>query len=184
MKFLITLLTVLHFFACAWVDLGKKPNGWETTKIDYLLDDRASTEYMAGLYWAITTFATVGYGDFTGANIYDYLFTMGVFVFFSEGYNKKLFGVCMFSYLMGNVNGLITQLNYEATLSSQQEENLESWLLKMDRAVQMQLSSKQCDFVIQYLRNYWAKNIKGIDTDSEFVEQLHPNLRRKVFFNF
>ena len=88
----------------------------------------------------------------------------------------------MFSYLMGNVNGLVTQLSYEAQIESKQEEDLENWLLRMDRAVRTQLSTRQCDFIIKYLRNYWAKNIKGVDAGSEFVVQLPPRLRKKVVF--
>ncbi len=79
-KFLITLIIFLHFFACAWVNLGRKSQGWVALKSSYLSGTDDPTLYLAALYWAITTFATIGYGDFTGANTNDYLFTMGVFV--------------------------------------------------------------------------------------------------------
>ena len=81
-KFLISLLIFLHFFACAWVSLGYASPGWIQVKEadGYLASTDDSTLYLASLYWAITTFATVGYGDFTGANTNDYIFSMGVFV--------------------------------------------------------------------------------------------------------
>ncbi len=83
-KFLMSLVLFLHIFACAWVNLGWEDNGWVKVKHDNLPNDSESTVYLAGLYWAITTFSTIGYGDFVGANTNDYLFTMAVFVLFSH----------------------------------------------------------------------------------------------------
>ncbi len=89
----------------------------------------------------------------------------------------------MFSYLLGNVNGLVAQLNYEANLKSQQAEQLEDWLLRLDRAGKnKRLSNTQYKFVTNYLATYWNKNIKGIDTDRDFIMQLPPALRSKVRF--
>jgi len=89
----------------------------------------------------------------------------------------------MFSYLLGNVNGLVAQLNYEANLKSQQAEQLEEWLLKLDRAGKnKRLSNANYKFITNYMKMYWNKNQKGIDKDGEFVTQLPPSLRTKVFF--
>ena len=147
MKFLITLLLFLHIFACAWVNLGWEPDGWVSVRIDSLPNTEEATVYLAGLYWAITTFATIGYGDITGIHEVDYLFTMAVF----------LFGICMFSYLLGNINGLVVQLSYYAHITGQQEEELENWLLRMDRSVKKQMSRKQANFITKYLKEYSVK---------------------------
>ena len=95
----------------------------------------------------------------------------------------------MFSYLLGNVNGLVVQLNYDENMKSQQLEQLEVWLLKIDRAGKDKrsnfsskgLSNAKCDFISNYLKTYWSKNIKGLDTDNEFILQLSPGLRTKVY---
>ena len=91
----------------------------------------------------------------------------------------------MFSYLLGNVNGLVAQLNYEANLKSQQAEQLEDWLLKLDRAGKnKRLANNQYKFVTNYLQAYWGKNIRGLDSEREFVMQLPPSLRTQVFTPF
>ena len=87
----------------------------------------------------------------------------------------------MFSYLLGNINGLILQANYAARITSQQEDQLEVWLLRMDRAVKTKISRKQSNFVTNYLKDYWRNNIKGI-TDNEFVALIPPGVRRKVYY--
>ncbi len=74
----------------------------------------------------------------------------------------------------------MTQLSYQAHLKEQQEGQLENWLLRFDRAVRIQMSNKQCDFVTKYMTDYWRKNVKGIDVESEFVAQLPPLIRKKV----
>ncbi len=76
---------MLHVFACCWVNIGREPNSWVTTRAA-IIPDRESdwTVYEAGLYWACTVFATVGYGDITGNKTQDYIFTMAVYVLGDE----------------------------------------------------------------------------------------------------
>ena len=58
-------------------------DGWiDVKKDDYFKDFDTPTYYMTSLYWAITTFGTVGYGDFTGVNSKEYLFNMCLYVYF------------------------------------------------------------------------------------------------------
>ncbi len=80
MGFTLTLVIVLHSFGCIWVCLGKDPQSWITTKSGLLPRTDEGSLYLAAVYWALTTFATIGYGDITGSTTQDYVFTMFVFV--------------------------------------------------------------------------------------------------------
>ncbi len=87
----------------------------------------------------------------------------------------------MFSYLLGNVNGLVAQMNAEGNLKSQQAEDLEEWLLRMDRmGKSKRVSHQQIDFITTYMKNYWRLNLKNMDAECEFVRLLPPQLRRRV----
>ena len=82
MVFAIALLIILHIFACIFVCLGKDPASWIPAKSSMLSGTNDGTLYLAAIYWAMTTFATVGYGDISGVTTEDFIFTMIVFVSF------------------------------------------------------------------------------------------------------
>ena len=87
----------------------------------------------------------------------------------------------MFSYLLGNVNGLVAQMNAEANLKSEQAEHLEEWLLKLERVGKTKrLSSEVIDSITTYMMKHWKLNVKDIDKDCEFFRMLSPQLRAKV----
>ena len=70
---LIVLLSfVSHFFACIWVFIGYQGlihdnNGWIKTLAlnDLIITDYWSI-YLASIYWVISTFTSVGYGEICG----------------------------------------------------------------------------------------------------------------------
>jgi len=51
--------------------------------------------YICSIYFAVTTMATVGYGDFTPVQVYEMLLVSGV----------QLFGTALFGYMI-NIVGL------------------------------------------------------------------------------
>jgi len=53
------------------------------------------------LYFIITTLTTVGYGDYSAANVYEALFLIAVLIG----------GVTFFSVLMGNVTSALSEYN-------------------------------------------------------------------------
>jgi len=89
----------------------------------------------------------------------------------------------MFSYLLGNVNGLVAQMNAEDNLKSAQAEALEDWLLKLDRVGKTKkLPTYKIDAITVFMKHYWKLNIKDMDKECEFLRLLPPQLRSKVFF--
>ena len=80
--FLLLSLTV-HLFGSMWVYIGIQngSEGWIEQKLD-LLDATSREEmprsrvYIASLYWVMTTFTTVGYGDIAGYANNEYLYQM------------------------------------------------------------------------------------------------------------
>ena len=89
----------------------------------------------------------------------------------------------MFSYLLGNVNGLISQVNAVENLRSQQSEDFEEWLLKLERSGKSKrLDEKLIESINKYMANYWHYNVKDIDQECEFIRFLSPKLKAKVHF--
>ena len=87
----------------------------------------------------------------------------------------------MFSYLLGNVNGLVMQMNASEALKSKQAEELEEWLLKVDRVGKTKrIQNEDIDFITKYMNSHWFNNVQNIDKSCEFMAQLAPPLRRRV----
>lgn len=57
--------------------------------------------YVKALYWAITTFSTVGYGDIYAISNEEMLYVMVV----------EFLGILFLSYLTGSVTSIITSVN-------------------------------------------------------------------------
>lgn len=90
--FAYSLAVAIHLIALGWVWIGAGESG------------RSSfDQYLRALYWATTTIATIGYGDYTpdhNSNI-QIIYTIII----------QLFGVGMFSYVIANVSSLVANLD-------------------------------------------------------------------------
>jgi voltage-gated potassium channel len=87
---ILWMLMVAHWAACGWIVLGN-------VKPEY----NAAENYLRAFYWVITTFATIGYGDITPANIPQIAYTICV----------EIVGVGMFGYMIGNIASLLANLD-------------------------------------------------------------------------
>jgi voltage-gated potassium channel len=92
MTFAFWFSQAVHYISLGWIMIGAV----ETNR-------SAIDQYIRALYWAITTVATIGYGDYCpnhddNAQI---IFTMVV----------QVFGVGMYGYIIGNVSSLIANLD-------------------------------------------------------------------------
>ena len=115
----------MHFISWVWIWLGKWNNGWITNKASLLADNTSDFNlYVAAIYWVMTTFATVGYGDFSGSTNLEYLFTMVV----------EFLGIGFFGYIIGNISTMIGQIDSIQELQELEEEWQSVWQMKLDRS--------------------------------------------------
>jgi len=95
-------VTVIHLMACGWVLIGaSEPNR------------PFFDQYLRGVYWCVTTIATIGYGDYTPSHDSNVQIIYTVIV--------MIFGVGMYGYIIGNVATLIANIdvaraNYQARM--------------------------------------------------------------------
>ncbi len=102
--FAFWFVTVIHLMACGWVLIGAS----EKARPPF-------DQYLRGLYWTVTTIATIGYGDYTPSHDSNpqIIYTIVVMIF----------GVGMYGYIIGNVATLIANLDTaRATYQEKMEE--------------------------------------------------------------
>ena len=103
--FLISLI-VIHIVACMWYFVDRFDASVDSWVVRYHQLDSTNLEvYISACYWAITTLATVGYGDILPANTLDRAYCSLV----------MLLGVVFYSYTIGTVTGLLGDFDRRQT---------------------------------------------------------------------
>jgi voltage-gated potassium channel len=107
--FAFWFVTVVHLMACGWVLIGAAEA--ERSHFD---------QYLRGVYWCVTTIATIGYGDYVpnhNSNL-QIIYTIAVMVF----------GVGMYGYIIGNVATLIANLDTARAAYQEKMEEINDFL--------------------------------------------------------
>jgi len=148
---LLWILMVAHWAACGWIVLGN-------VRPDYT----APENYLRALYWAITTFATIGYGDITPLNVPQIAYTIVV----------EIIGVGMFGYMIGNIASLLANLDIAR---SKYQEKINRLNLFMEyRGIPVALRQK----LRRYYRYMWESR-RGYD-ENLLLKDLPSALQKEL----
>jgi len=130
---------------------------------------------VAVVYWAFTTLATVGYGDFRPQSNIERI--IGSFVI--------LFGIAIFSLIMGNFIDMLMEFKV-VTADNEDNSNLSKWFGLLARFNKGRPLPKELAVKIEnYFDYYWAQDrnygVKS-ETDLRFLSELPKNIRVNVSF--
>ena len=111
--FIFSIILALHLMGCSWYMVAAvqefSPDTWVVTA--ELVDANPADQYIAAVYWAVSTLATVGYGDIVPGTPAERI----VCIFW------MIFGLCLFSL---SVNALASILHNIHTKESILETHL------------------------------------------------------------
>ena len=128
------------------------------------------TIYVASIYWVMTTFTTVGYGDISGNTELEYFYQMIV----------EIIGIGFFAYLMGNINSLIVQTDSIYELKAAREEELELWLIRLDKAVKQKvLMNDYFQHITKFHSSSWDKSLIRLKRE-ELFQKLKPQMQYEL----
>jgi len=153
MVFAFWFTQAVHYVALGWIIIGAV----EMTRIP-------ADQYIRALYWAVTTVATIGYGDYypNHESNLQIIFTIIV----------QIFGVGMYGYIIGNVSGLIANLDVAR-----------AEFIKKIESVRIYLNNKQIpkdlqEKILSYYHYLWDKK-KNV-TDENPLSDLPISLSLEI----
>lgn len=97
----IVFFIFCHFMACIWIILGERDVSDSWINRFELKGESHFTLYVIAYYFIITTFSTVGYGDFSPGNSLERIFVMFL----------EIFGIIFFSFAISSLTTIIEKLN-------------------------------------------------------------------------
>ena len=140
-----------HWISCGWLALTESPQDWDN-----------ETRYTNALYWSVQTVSTVGYGDVTPKTNLQRFFAVCV----------MLFGVGVYSYVIGNVASLLANIDPAKSHHIENLERLTAFMSYRELPHSLQ----------QRIRNYynylWEKRL-GYD-ETAVISTLPHSLRTEV----
>jgi len=145
------MLIMAHWAACGWIVLGN-------VKTDY----SAAENYLRAFYWVITTFATIGYGDITPANIPQIAYTICV----------EIVGVGMFGYMIGNIASLLANLDIARSKYQEKINRLNLFLEYRDIPIALRQKLRH------YYRYMWESR-RGYD-ENLILKDLPSALQKEL----
>lgn len=137
MVLILSAFLFAHLAACCWINIAliyeegpyisfihnqrTNPDASDHEQwIDYSWDDI----YIFSLYWVFTVITTVGYGDFSGGNEIEWIFTIML----------EFLGLAFVAIVTGLLTPLVQpEMNFREMLSNRMFE-LDLWVMKLQRA--------------------------------------------------
>ena len=160
--FVFTYIIFLHLVACLWVFVGN----FDSTSTNWIIiggyEDSDSVDlYIISLYWTITTFATVGYGDIVATNLTEKIFTVIVMTI----------GIIFYSYSVSSLTNVLSSID-------SRKAKLKNQLITLEQIHKEYSLSKT--FYLQLARALEFVNKRSRHGIEDFVKDLPGTLGNNV----
>ncbi|CAI2372725.1 unnamed protein product [Moneuplotes crassus] len=171
-KFLAALFLTLHVIACINSYFGKtQEDGWVNKNKGLLRENYNHFDiYIAAVYWTMTTFTTIGYGDFTASTNSEYL--MQCFI--------MLMGIGFFGYIVGNVSTIFMQAESITHIKNMYEEEFNLWLIRLNKAKNSKIMRNEYfTYGARCVTSKWDKDFCELK-NNEFFSNLKPRIQKET----
>ena len=163
-KLLLLVVCFAHFSACLWFfigDLSEESEGFSwISDIESVYggvkDEPTTTQYIASLYFAISTLSTVGFGDITPQNGQEMAFAVVL----------MLIGATTFSYITATISSVMHDFDVKASLYRSKMANLVRFVKTTN------LSKKLSNKLINDMSTLWRTEIRTNEDTSKLRDEL------------
>jgi len=174
-KWMMILIYCGHLFACFWILISRMEIDDKDTWLNRreLQNKHIYYQYTDAVYFIVTTFSTVGYGEIKPVLYSEKLFTMVM----------EFIGIALFAYLMGNINSVISSYKPKAVQMKEKEEELGTWIIRLDRYSN---TGRRVPGTLVYslqgfFKGFWTKDCQQVsEAKRPFLDQMPWNLRSRL----
>ncbi|ETW06265.1 hypothetical protein H310_02559 [Aphanomyces invadans] len=169
-RYCLTVVFISHWFACFffWVSyqdsMSTDPavNTWLKEK--GLFAAPIADQYVTALYWAITTLATVGYGDVSAISTNERLFA--IFAMFA--------GAGIFAYGITNIVALVSSLTAHETAFREKMDEINEYMAARDLPRQLRIEIRD------FFQNARKSKENDMLQEQDLLNDLSAMLRSKI----
>jgi len=160
-RFCLVVLVIDHIMACTFYFVSTldddEANSWRADS--NVLDKSRFTQYVAAIYWSVSTVTTVGYGDVVAVSNIERICSMVL----------MMVGATVYAYFTSNMNVVVASINIANTRKNQHMAAVNRFL--KDRQVPVHVAER----VRNYYDYLWQKKLH--DHDRIIMEDLSSSLK-------
>lgn len=164
----LLMFSVSHLVACIWTFCATIPSDSAKTWVaefhynDVKRENPVTLQYLASVYWAIVTMATIGYGDIVAQNNYERLVSIVIMAV----------GVTLFGYVIGTISSLVSNFDAQASLYDEQMLLVKEYIIS--RSMPTHLRTR-----VQEHFEYYYQN-RSVFKERRILERLPTTLRNEM----
>ena len=171
---LAEMLFFLHFSACLYLAVAFLNPGQSDLPVEFNVGATRDREiYLSALYFVMTTFSMVGYGDL-GGNTNEEMLVLIVLEFV---------GISVFSTIIARISRIIAAKELVKDFMKEKEENMDKWVLWLANANPLEHLNPEFELALtHFLKEEQQYALQGYLFRYEFYKQLSPTLKNDLIF--
>lgn len=182
---ILNIVYISHVSACFWIFLGfLDPCTGKTVEDDGCIeswiyengfsDKTYESIYIFSFYWIFEVITTVGYGDYTGKTLVEYVFSVAL----------EFLGLVFFSFLMGSITSIFGASDNFDDLIEYKLDTLDMWIKKIEKSnkpyhIQPTLYSD----IRKYVEQAFLYDFNLVIEEFPFYHQITPKMQSDLIQN-
>ena len=164
--FVTVVTTCIHVIACIFYFAARVQGLSEFTWVySYTIDHKPDdTKYLCSVYWAITTLATIGYGDITPKNDLERCICIV----------WMIFGVGFYSYTIGSLSSLISSIDSQQAVLNQRIYTISEF------SEEAGLDSATQTNILNAIKYNSSQSMMSLSDKMNLFNELPRNLRYEI----
>ncbi|OQR86191.1 Voltage-gated Ion Channel (VIC) Superfamily [Achlya hypogyna] len=169
-RYCLTVVFISHWFACIFFYVSYQDSNYSEPPVNTWLKEKNLLnagiwdQYVAALYWAMTTLSTVGYGDVSGISANERLFA--IYAMFS--------GAGIFAYGITNIVSLVSSLTAQETRFREKMDEINEYMAARELPRELRVEIRE------FFQNARKSKENDMLQEQELLNELSAMLRSKI----